>query len=78
MLQYRSCNMLRYSLSCNMLVWMCSAHVNQRSSKNCIIPLGFGVARGDYIGLGFLTQTICDILLVLSCKIQPRDSDIYT
>ena len=40
-----------------MLVWMCSAHVNQRSPKNCIIPLGFGAARGDYIGLGFLTQT---------------------
>ena len=40
-----------------MLVWMCSAHVNQRSSKNCIIPLGVGAARGDYIGLGFLTQT---------------------
>ena len=56
MLQYRSCNMLRYSLSCNMLVWMCSAHVNQRSSKNCIIPLGVGAARGDYSGLGFLTQ----------------------
>ena len=57
MLQYRSCNMLSYSLSCNMLVWMCSAHVNQRSSKNCIIPLGVGAARGDYSGLGFLTQT---------------------
>ena len=41
-----------------MLVWMCSAHVNQRSSKNCIIPLGVGAARGDYIGLGFLTQTV--------------------
>ena len=40
-----------------MLVWMCSAHVNQRSSKNCIIPLGVGAARGDYSGLGFLTQT---------------------
>ena len=40
-----------------MLVWMRSAHVNQRSSKNCIIPLGVGAARGDYIGLGFLTQT---------------------
>ena len=57
MLQYRSCNMLRYSLSCK-LVWMCSAHVNQRSSKNCIIPLGVGAARGDYSGLGFLTQTL--------------------
>ena len=40
-----------------MLVWMCSAHVNQRSSKNCIIPLGVGAARGDYSVLGFLTQT---------------------
>ena len=37
---------------------MCSAHVNQRSSKNCIIPLGVGAARGDYSRLGFLTQTI--------------------
>ena len=41
-----------------MLVWMCSAHVNQRSSKNCIIPLGVGAARGDYSGLGFITQTM--------------------
>ena len=53
-----------------MLVWMCSAHVNQRSSKNCIIPLGVGAARGDYNRLGFLTQTgsrtISPVALVLT------------
>ena len=60
-----------------MLVWMCSAHVNQRSSKNCIIPLGVGAARGDYSGLGFLTQTqVCvrSVQAVQACVVSVCES----
>ena len=53
---------------------MCSAHVNQRSSKNCIIPLGVGAARGDYSGLGFLTQTWCTELHTQNYSLSPRAS----